>query len=305
MAAGQGLIKARRRLDDLFKMGVEIRFGGRYGEGELPPQGKDGFYDEDGKPVPLDESCEVAMWIQPPNPMQRDMALRNANAARSRAALAGRKEDSTEYLAALEFIDSMTEATLYDYVLIGEVDKRQQDAVREVLAEEEWSDITELQESLRIFEEEGRPEDDPEVVLVRERENELQAQVQKREHELWEAAHDVLQMKGPEAARKQAIEHHVDLQTSRAFMVEYERQMTWFSVRDPENHGVQFFESPMELASQPDPILALIRTAIDTRFIKDGSEAKNSQRAESGSALSAPPSKPETSESSTPEESTE
>lgn len=301
----QGLIKARRRLSELFKTGVEIRFGGRYGrEGAVAPKGEGPFLDDDGKAVPLADD-EVAMWVQPPSPLHRDQALRNANAAKSRAALAARRdEDSEEHLAALEFIEQMSEETLYDYVLVSDIEERQQDAIREILQDEEWSDITELQESMRIFEEEGRAEDDPEVEAVRERERELQRLVSEREAELREAAYDVLRMRGPEAARKVALEKRGDLLSSRAFMIEYERQMTFFSVRDADDHGVIFFESPTELASQPDEVLALIQEALQP-FIKDGSEAKNSPRAESGSDLSAPPSKPETSESSTPEESTE
>lgn len=306
MAQGQGLIKARRRLSELFKTGVEIRFGGRYGrQGAIAPGGEGEFKDEDGNPVPLDERSEMAMWVQPPSPIHRDMALRNANAARSRAALAAKnEEDSEDYLAAREFVEQMSDETLYDYVLIADMEKRQQEAIREVLAEEEWKDITELQDSLRVFEEEERDEDDPEVKLVRAREDELQKQVTQREKELWEAAHEVLRMRGLQAAQKQAIERHIDLLTSKAFMIEYERQMTYFSVRDPDDHGVIFFESARQLAAQPDEVLMLIREALDP-FIKDGAEAKNSPRAESGSASSVPPSKPATTESSTPEGSTE
>lgn len=302
MANGQGLIKARRRLSELFKTGVEIRFGGRYGLiGMIAPGGDGEFRTEDGALDPL-QPGEVAMWVQPPSPLHRDMALRDANAARSRAQLAARDEDSAEYLAAREFIESMAEETLYDYILIADVDKRQQEAIREILAEEEWADITELQDSLRVFEEEERDEDDPEVVLVRKRQDDLQRQVAEREKELWEAAHDVMRMRGLEAAQKQGIERHVDLLTSRAFMTEYERQMTFYAVRDPDDHGVIFFESARDLAAQSDEVLMLIQTAL-TPFIQDGAEAKNSPRAESGSDSSVPPSKPATTAASTREES--
>lgn len=303
MANGQSLIRARRRLSELFRTGVEIRFGGRYGlAGAIAPTGEGPFLNEDGAIDPPAPD-EIAMWVQPPSPLHRDMALRDANAARSRASLAAKETDSAEYLQAREFVESMAEETLYDYVLIADMDKRQQEAVREILAEEEWADITELQDSLRIFEEEERPEDDPEVQLIRRREEELSKQVAKREHELWEAAIDVMRMRGLEHAQKQAIDRHVDLLASRAFMTEYERQMTFYSVRDPEDHGVIFFESARELAAQSDEILMLVQRALKP-FISDGAEAKNSPRAESGSASSAPPSKPATSESSTPEVST-
>lgn len=301
MANGQGLIKARRRLNELFKTGVEIRFGGRYGlDGAVAPAGEGYFLDDEGRRIPLGDD-EVAMWVQPPSPMQRDMALRNANAARSRASLHARKNpDSEENLAAQEFVDELDEDQLYEYLLIAKNDDRQQEAIREILAEEEWADLTEMQDSIRIFNEEGRPDDDPEVMLIAERERELQIQVTTREEELRDASRDVLRMRGPENARKQAIEHHIEVISSRSFMLEYERQMTFYSVRDVDDTGVIFFESASELAHQPDAVLDLIQDGLSA-FIRDGAEAKNSQRAELGSDSSVPPSKSETSEASTPE----
>lgn len=310
MAGQQGLIKRRRALSDLYKKGVEVRFGGRYGEdGEIAlnpaNQKREGeFQDEKGKPIPIKDG-EVQLWVQPPSPTQRDMAVRDANAARNRAILrAKREEDSEEHLEALQFIEQMSEETLYDYVLIGEQDERRQDALREILAEEEWADITELQESMRIFEEEERPADDPEVIAVKEREDLLTEQVMERERELRDAAYDVMKMKGHEAAKRKAIERRSEINGSRAFMVEYERKMKFYSIRDFDDHGVIFFESATEMGNQPDEFIALIDEALKP-FISDGAEAKNSPRAESGSESSDLPSKPETSDSSTQTESTE
>lgn len=279
MASGrkQGLIKARRRLSDLYKRGVEIRFGGRYGhEGQVAPTGEGRFIDEEtGEPDPLDEENEVAIWIQPPSPLQRDEAIRDANAARARAVLRTRREeDSEEHLQALEFIETMSDETLFDYVITGEVEERRNEAIREVLADEEWSDITELQESMRIFQEEGREEDDPEVKDLAAREEELQRQVGKREDELREAAYEALQMQGREAAKKKAIERRSELVASRAFMVEYERRMTFYSCRDVEDSTLLFFDSPLEFAAQDDHVLELISAALNP-FISDGGDAKN------------------------------
>lgn len=305
MAGTQALIRRRRALKDLYKTGVEVRFGGRYGlSGEIARGGEGEFTTAKGKPIPP-KGDEIQLWVQPPNPVQRDQAVRDGNAARSRAILAAKKDDSSEeYLAALEFIEQMSDETLFDYVLIGEQDERRQDALREILGEEEWADITELQESMRIFEEEGRPDDDPEVVLVREREEKLTEQVMERERELRDAAYDVLLMKGRAEAEKKAIERRAELLASRAFMIEYEKKMKFYSVRDIEDHDQLFFESATEYAAQPEAFLACIDEALKP-FINDGADAKNAPRAESGSDSSDLPSKPETSEASTPEESTE
>lgn len=299
MAPGQGLIKARRRLDDLFKTGVEIRFGGRYGKkGALAPDKEGPFPDS-----PRDD--EIAMWVQPASPHQRDMALRNANAARARAVVTAKNDEfSEEHLMAMEFITDMSEETLYDYILISETDSRRQDAVREILSEDEWSNITELQDAMRMFEENETPEDDPEYIAVREQEKRLEDQVQKREKELRETAYEVLKMKGVASAQKQAIGRRSEIVASQAFMKEYELQMRYYSVRDYENHGVLFFESARDYAEQSDEVHELVDMALET-MITDGNEAKNSLRAESGSDSSDLPSKPATSESSTPVESSE
>lgn len=303
MAQSQKLIKARERLEALYRQGVEVRFGGRYGpEGkiaEIPEGQKEGRFEE-----PLNEEAgELAMWVQPPSPVQRDMALRSSNAARARALLVAKNdEDSEEHLTAMEFIEDMSDETLYEYVLLAETDQRRQSALREVLGEEEWSDITELQDSLRVFEEENRPEDDPEVVAVRKREDELAKQVAERERTLRDADLDALKFGGRERAKKQALEKRSDIIGSQAFMKEYERQMSFYSVRDPENTAEYFFTNATELADQPDPVRNLIMEA-QGKFLQDGAEAKNSPRAASGSTSSELPSKQETSESSTPEES--
>jgi len=50
--------------------------------------------------VLADEELEV--WVAPPNPQQREMALRDAQAARARSLLRARKdEDSEEYLTSM------------------------------------------------------------------------------------------------------------------------------------------------------------------------------------------------------------
>lgn len=305
--AGQNLIKARRRLTELFKTGVEIRMGGRYGKaGEIAAKGEGPFLKDNGKPDPLDEQAgEFAMWVQPPSPLQRDMALRDANAARARAVLAIKRDtDSEDHLVAAEFVQQMSEETLYDYILVGGIEQRRQEAIREVLADEEWKDITELQDSLRVFAEEERADDDPEVLAVRERELALSEAVTEREKELREAEMSVLKLRGIGKARQDAIEKRGELVASRAFMAEYERQMTYFAVRDIEDHKTLFFTSAREMSEQSDEVLELIQRALEP-FIQDGAEAKNSQRVVSGSESSELPSTPETSAPSTPEESSE
>ena len=289
--AETSLIKKRRRLSALYDKGTEVRVGGRYGSkghvarlttDEEPEDTPDYLRSAAGhflEPIDeSDESTEISMWIQPPSPLNREEALRLANAARARAnLLAKTDEDSEEYLSAMEFLSTMSDETLYEYVLLSETEDRRQDALREVLADEEWADITDLQESMRVFaeEEETYGEDHPEVVAVRERELELSRQVAERELELRDAAYEALKLGGPERARKQALEKRSEIGASQAFMREYERQMQYFAVRDSEEHArTYFFESPADLADQAQEIRDLVMRAL-SMFITDGAEAKN------------------------------
>ena len=293
-------IKARRKLSDLYKKGVEVRFGpGPNGE----PTGRIGpFKDENGKTVPATDD-EQAMWLQPPSPLQREMAMRDAQASRARALVnAKRKEDSEEHLTVLAFIADMEDETLIDYVLISEQDSRRNDATREVLGEEEWANMSELQDAMRQFDEMD-PDDlvgNEEYEALMELDRKFGDQVAARERELLESAREAMRMQGRAAAEKKALTKRAELVGSQAFMSEYERQMLFYSIRDIDDNGVLFFESAREVAELPDEVIEVLQEALEP-FISDATEAKNSQGAASGSESSEPPSEPETSEASTQE----
>lgn len=294
-------IKARRKLSDLYKRGVEIRFGPEGSPSGL--QGKVGpFVDSDGKPIPATED-EVAAWVQSPSPLQREMALRDAQAARAKALVrAKRDEESEEHLTALAFLVDMSDETLIDYVLISDSDSRRADAQREILGLKEWEDITAFQDAARQFDEmdEKEREDSEEYKAFLETDARFGKQVAEREKELRDTQHEALVRLGRPAVEKKALEKRSELIASQAFMAEYEKQMTFYSVRDVDDHGVLFFESARELAEAEDPVRELIAEALE-QFINDVGEAKNWQGAESGSESSEPPSEPEITEVSTPE----
>jgi hypothetical protein len=275
-------IKARKRLGELFKRGIEIRFD--EDGGHLGP-----FLDDDGKPVPATDD-QVAMWIQAPSPYQREMALRDAQAARARALLrAKRDEDSEENLTSRAFLAEMTDETLKEYVLMIDEDERRNVAIREVLSREEWSDFPALQDSFRLMEEQNGDPESEEWKDLMDADRRYGEQVTEREEELIDAAREVLGYLSPE-----------ELQ---AFMAEYEKQMVFYAIRDIETTSNLFFDSVEEWNEQPDEIRSVVVEAL-SKFVGEAAEAKNSLGAVSGLDLSVPPSAPETTEASTPLEST-
>lgn len=297
-------IKSRRKLSDLYKRGVEVRFGPDGGKiADISKNAQVGYFlDEDGKKLPL-RPDEIQMWITPPSPLQREMAMRDAQGARARSLVrAKRHEDSEEHLTILAFLADMDEETLLDYVIAAEIDTHRGDAIREVLAEPEWENMTALQESMRHFEEmpEAELEGNEEYQALMELDEKFGKQVSERERQITDAAREILRMRPREAIERRALDKRAELVGSQAFMHEYEAQMLFYSVRDFDDTGVLFFESARELAEADDDVRDKIREAV-APFIADAAEAKNSPGAVSGSASSEPPSEPETSDLSTRE----
>lgn len=300
-------IKARRLLSDLYKRGVEVRFGrGPDGKpkGSVAPKGEGYFVDDEGQPIPP-QSDEIQMWIQAPSPLQREMALRDAQAARARALVkAKRDEDSEEYLTILAFLADMSDETLIDYLIVQAGQDRQHEAMREVLAEDEWKDITAYQDAMRQYEEDERPQEeldkDPEYQALMETDIKFGRQVREREDALTEAERQVLGMRPRDDLERKALDKRAEIVGTQAFMAEYERQMLFYSVRDFDDNGVLFFESARQLAEADDQIRTIIQDAM-VPFISDATEAKNLPGVVSGSDSSEPPNAPETSAASTPE----
>ena len=300
-------IKARRALSDLYKRGVEVRFGrGPDGtpKSEIAPKGEGLFVEDDGKPTPLQPGW-IQAWVQSPSPLQREMAMRDAQAARARSLVkAKRDEDSEEHLTIMAFLADMSDDSLVDYMIIQGQQDRRSEAMRDVLGDDEWKDMTALQDAMRQYEEDPRDEEelqeDEEFKALMEIDKRFGEQVAKREREILDAERAAMEMRSREDIERKALEKRADLVGTQAFMYEYERQMLFYSVRDFEDNGVLFFESARELAEADDHVRETFQEAM-IPFISDASEAKNLQGVVSGSESSEPPSEPATSAASTPE----
>jgi hypothetical protein len=314
-------IRARRKLSDLYKKGVEVRFGedsdGRpYSRiatqdaedrdaGIFVKKGK--FVDEHGNPLPVGED-EVQVWCQTPSPLQKDMAMRDGQASRAKSLVrAKRDEESEEHLTILAFLADMSDETLVEYVLIQGKDERRQDAIREIMGEEEWAELTAYQDALREYEERGLTMEellaDEDYQALMELDVKFGQQINEREAEMLDSAREAMNMlvaSSRASVEKKAIATRADLISTQAFMAEYERQMLFYSVREFDDNGVLFYESARELAGEDEEILRTYQTAL-APFISDSAEAKNSQGAAPGSDSSVPPSEQEISGVSTPE----
>lgn len=281
-------IQKRKRLEALYARGTYVRFG------------------PDGVRKPDEESTEddVAVWVSPPSPLQREMAIREASAARNRATLEARRESNSDAAVnAQSFITAMSDDDLREYVLDLDEADRMSRARREVLLKKEWEDFNALRDAMRQFEEAGSPDDDPEWEPLLERDREFGNQVSDEYDRLRQGDEEGLRLIPRAEQEKRAFDKRVEQGASVVFMKHYEDNMLFYACRDDEDHTVLFFENIAEMRSMPLEVQeALSNTLAD--FIGDAGEAKNSQAAGSGSASSEPANEPETSEASTPEEST-
>jgi hypothetical protein len=283
-------IEKRKRLEALFDRGEYVRFN----------------RDSNGKavidPDPATDS-DVKIWVAPPSPLQREMAIREAQATRSRIMLDARgKEDSQDWLTVQNFVQGLSQDALLDYALELDESTRLQQARREVLAEKEWEDFNALRDAMRQFEEAGSPMDDPEWQPLLARDLAFGEQIEARANELRIVDRESMSLMPRGKVEEKALEKRIDQAGSTAFMGAYEEWMLYYACRDDEDHSALFFETLAELKSLPTEVQDALVNQLAS-FITEATEAKNSQGAESGSTLSAPPVEPETSESSTPEAS--
>jgi hypothetical protein len=278
-------IEKRRRLSELYVKGKDVRFN----EGGVVADG--------------DESDDdIVVWVQPPDPFQREEALRAAQAAKARARAGAKDPESQTSLEADELLSELEADDLSDFLvdqMVGELRPR---AIRDVLGRDEWEDFTALQDSMREWEEAGYPETEEWAPLI-ERDKAYGEQIQERMKEVLEDTRESMKLLPAEEVKKRVRKRLVDQVANQAFMQAYEIHMLYYSCRDDENHTELFFEDFNELKSYEAVVQQGLADALSS-FINDPVEAKNSPRVAPGSESSEPPVEPETSEPSTPQEAT-
>lgn len=268
-------IEQRRALDDLYMEGVEVRFG-KDPETEKPV-GKIGpFLGEDGERIPPAKG-ETCVFVRPPNPVQREEAMRQANARRARALVkTQRDKDSEEHLTSMAYLVDMSDVILIDYVLMTKSAERSQEAERDVLAREEWKEMTSYQDAARQFAE-MTPEElekDPEWAAFSELEERYSTQIQERELQIEDAERDILQRVGREKVEEQALKKRAEYVGYQAFLNEYQRWMNYYAAREFEDSTLLFFANVDDWATAHNDIKEKLAEAMEP-FIQDGSEVKN------------------------------
>lgn len=255
-------IQKRERLEKLFDRGAYVRVNA----------------DTDGRPVvnPDNQSeSDMLFWVAPPSPLQREMAVREAQAMRARMMIEARNNpDSPSWSTVRAFIASLSNDDLIEYVLdLDEGDYLSQ-ARREVLQQEEWDDFNALRDSMRQYEEAGSPVGDPEWEPLLKRDEDFGRQVNERADEIRDDARDGYKHMPRSKVEEKAVDKRIEQAGSAAFVGAYEEWMLFYSVRDDEDHSVLYFEAKDEIKSLPQEVQEGLAEKLAS-FIQDASEAKN------------------------------
>lgn len=279
-------IEKRRRLSELFVKGVEVRFN------------------ENGINAGDPTDTDVVIFVTPPSPLQREYAIRDAQAARANTMLNARR-NANDHQAAVSkaFISEMNDVDLVEYLVAMGEQERQGEATRQVLGNPEWEDFDTLRDLMREYEEEGSPEGDPKWEALLEKDKRFGDQVGELVQELNQAAREAFRLMNRDTLEDKAFERRLEVVGTQEFVAVYEAAMLFYACRDDEDHNELFFESVNEMRSFPEEMTRHLADTL-SEFISQVAEAKNSQRAEPGSESSDPPVKLETFELSTPEAAT-
>lgn len=248
-------IAKRKALRALYEKGKEVRFG---------PTGLN-----TGDPAPDD----IVIMVVPPNPAQRDEAIREAQAARAVALLKAKDPETAEHKTATVFVADMSIDELVEYVLALDEPKRQQEAQRRVLAKDEWKDFDELRDAMRRWEEADFPETEEWAPLAK-RDKDFGKQVNDEMRELYDSEFEATKMQPRPELERKAFERRVEVIGTGAFMKVFEEMMLYFACREEEDHDELFFETSAEIRTYPEHVEAALTDAFHS-FINDLDDAKN------------------------------
>jgi predicted RNA-binding protein YlxR (DUF448 family) len=252
-------IKARRRLHDLFERGKLVRFNVT----------EDGDMILDGDEQETDEK----IWICPPSQMQREQALREAQATRARESLRIQDPESDEYKVAKDWVEDQERKSLEEYVLsLGDADRRQA-AIRLVLSGDDWKEFDALTDAMRQWEEAGNPDTEEWAPLIA-KDKAFGEQLDEAFKSVLESDKEAIGLISTDELQKRSLKRRKEILTTQAFVDVYEKYMTYFSCRDADDHRTLYFGSPEELYELPEEVLDVLRGSM-AEFIQEATEAKN------------------------------
>lgn len=215
-----------RRLTDLFVRGKEVTIGD--GEGA------------------------ITVWVQKLNPVDQEMALRRANAARARILAKKKDEDSFEYQSTRMDIVGKDADELIEFLVADVIQSKSQSFEAELAAEDEWSKDHYLQ-GLRDSWNDGLKDayhmdnDDEEAARVFAELRRFSDEVTKLLQGEAEKLRGDYKDTSDEELENLVFDKMFAATADMAWVHEYRRCEIWLGVRELENHKKRYFESRDEV----------------------------------------------------------
>lgn len=274
----------RRRLADLYQVGKTLTF-------------------DDG-------GGEIEIWLQKPNGVEQEAIFRRANAATLRFVRQGENPESDEFADALDVIAQFDDdETVIRLALSEEFAKIRARIEAQLVAGEdsEWAKDDYYQSVIDAWhgddDNDGLKKTyalDPEDTEALACFNELA-----RFNDAVAEAYDAESVSLIAEARTrpwgeveaQAAKIYVKSTSNDFFMKEYERQFTYYSLRDPDDHLKRYFGTLAEVDELSDVIRKRLSVEINSIML-EASEGKDSPATPDGSPPSEPVETEETSEAS-------
>ncbi|QBQ74874.1 hypothetical protein [Caudovirales GX15bay] len=254
----------------------------------------------------------VKVWMAKLNDIDRETAVRRANAVRARFLIDADDEDSETFMAAYGEVRKIeNRADLVDFVVAEDVLRARNRIEAEFSTDEDtWGKDDYLQGLLDAWVgDEGNVglsqvlAEDPEDAEAQRVDGELkryEKQVQSAmEAEIsrlkkdWEEVPD-------ETLRRKAAHRLLELNASDQFLREFKRQQLFFSLRDPVQRQIRYFEKVSEVDDLEDELRDFLQDQYNALIVPsaEGKDSPLPQPASNSSDQSAtetsPPSGPET-----------
>jgi hypothetical protein len=268
----------RRRLSDLYVRGKELSVN-----------------DGEGEPVKV--------WLAKMNELDRESALRRANAAKAKFTLTADDEESEAFAAAYaEIRDLSDREEVALFIIADDVAQARRRLESEALTDEEgwgkddylaglldaWQGDEDNRGLSDIQEEDA---DDPEVKRVWGEIQRFHEEITKAtEHETERLLKDFDQV-DIETLRRKATHRLLEMQAIEMFVREYRRQQIFYAVREPDSRHKRYFGSVSEIDDIDDELRAFLLEQYDGMVV-ERREGKDSPQPEDSSNSSEPEDQP-------------
>lgn len=230
---------AKRRLEDLYIVGREVRI-------------------DDGRGEP------VVVWMQKLNPVELNSVMRIANAARARVRSIRSDKESDEYMSMwLDVLEWEQAEDLVTYLLAEPLMRIQERHEAELAAEEEWSEDNYLQ-GLRDAWEGGLKErhmtepDDVEVRRVLAELERFAKAAEERAKPDQDAARADIEALPMTVLQERAFDRIINYRSNAVWLEEFHRGELLYGVRHADNHKAYYFAKRDELDQLSAEVLSTL-----------------------------------------------